>query len=183
MVTGSRFLTRNAPQVRLPKSAAVLPMASQKPLAAPLLMNRPIGTKYMLAMLCSNPAATKAEIGKMIARILSVVDRADEQLGPSDDDGNEAQTEGEASQKLDHSIPHAGFCQAGGYDGGKDCPRSDKGPGQDSEGKHGPCVQFRLLDAYLFHPMCHLGRRKSVNIDIVSHSHFSISLDWNGIGS
>ena len=32
--------------------------------------------KYMLAMLCSKPAATKAVIGKMIARILSVVVRA-----------------------------------------------------------------------------------------------------------
>ncbi len=30
----------------------------------------------MLATLCSNPAATKALIGKMIARILSVTERA-----------------------------------------------------------------------------------------------------------
>ena len=28
---------------------------------------RPIGMKYMFAMLCSNPAATNAEIGNMIA--------------------------------------------------------------------------------------------------------------------
>src|SRR3990172_1662459 len=31
----------------------------------------PKGMKYMLAMLCSKPAATKAEIGKTTARILS----------------------------------------------------------------------------------------------------------------
>src|SRR3569832_1071034 len=30
------------------------------------------GIRYMLATLCSNPAATKAEIGKMIAIVLSV---------------------------------------------------------------------------------------------------------------
>ncbi len=37
-----------------------------------------MGMKYMLATLCSNPAATKAAMGKMITRILSVVERADE---------------------------------------------------------------------------------------------------------
>ena len=32
--------------------------------------------KYMFAMLCSNPAATNAAMGKIMARILSVVLRA-----------------------------------------------------------------------------------------------------------
>jgi len=39
-------------------------------------MNSPIGMKYILATLCSKPAATKAVIGNRIARILSVVERA-----------------------------------------------------------------------------------------------------------
>src|SRR4030042_1127659 len=81
MVTGSRFLRKKAPQVRLPKSAAVLPMAAQNVESAGTksLMSRPIGIKYMLATECSNPAATKQVMGKTIDRILSVVDRAEEQ--------------------------------------------------------------------------------------------------------
>ena len=43
---------------------------------APALMKSPTGIKYMLATLCSNPAETKAEMGKMMERIRSVVERA-----------------------------------------------------------------------------------------------------------
>jgi hypothetical protein len=40
-------------------------------------MNKPTGMKYMFATLCSNPAATKAEMGGMIARIFPAVVRAE----------------------------------------------------------------------------------------------------------
>jgi hypothetical protein len=39
-------------------------------------MKSPSGTKYMFAMECSNPAATKALIGGTIARMRSAVVRA-----------------------------------------------------------------------------------------------------------
>ena len=40
-----------------------------------LVISQASGIKYMLATQCSKPAATKAEIGKMSATILSVTDR------------------------------------------------------------------------------------------------------------
>src|SRR3990172_5820262 len=51
-------------------------MLAQNDAGAPALMNSPAGMKYILAMLCSNPAATNAEMGGMMARIRSVVVRA-----------------------------------------------------------------------------------------------------------
>jgi hypothetical protein len=68
MVTGSRLAMKKLPQVRFVKLAAVLPASvragsAQKVAGAQLLMNSPMGMKYILAMLCSKPAATKAEMG------------------------------------------------------------------------------------------------------------------------
>src|SRR6185503_13802995 len=51
-------------------------MAVQNEAGANCLINNPIGMKYMLAMECSNPAATKAVMGGMMARMRSVVVRA-----------------------------------------------------------------------------------------------------------
>jgi hypothetical protein len=73
IVTGRRLSTRNALQVSPDTSGAVVRPASQPSFEA---MKSASGMKYMLATECSNPAATKAAIGGMIARILSVVVRA-----------------------------------------------------------------------------------------------------------
>ena len=75
-VTGTRFLRKKLGQVRAGKSAAVLPIAAQNDAGAPVLMSRPIGMKYILAILCSNPAATNAATGGIMARMRSVVVRA-----------------------------------------------------------------------------------------------------------
>ncbi len=65
-VTGMRLLNRKLPQLRLEN------FATASAAAAPL-MKRQAGMKYMLAIECSNPEATKAEIGKMMAIILPAV--------------------------------------------------------------------------------------------------------------
>ena len=54
-----------------PKLSAMGRMFSE-----PALTLSPIGMKYILATLCSKPAATKAVMGKMMARIFPSVDRA-----------------------------------------------------------------------------------------------------------
>ncbi len=67
---------KKLPQVRLGKSAAVLLIAVKNDASPMYLIKRDTGMKYMLAMLCSNPAATKQAMGGMIAMILSVTVRA-----------------------------------------------------------------------------------------------------------
>ena len=67
-VTGTRFATMKSAQVRLASSSEARPLASTA--ASSSLSSKPIGMKYMLAMLCSKPAATKAVIGKTIATAL-----------------------------------------------------------------------------------------------------------------
>jgi len=76
IVTGNKLTNRNEDQVRLAKSGAVFPIVIQNVVGAVDLTKRPMGIKYMFATLCSNPAATKAEIGKITENILSVVVRA-----------------------------------------------------------------------------------------------------------
>ena len=75
-VTGNKLTNRNDEQESLAKSDAVFPIACQNVFGAVIFTKRPKGIKYMFATLCSNPAATKAEIGKIIERILSTVVRA-----------------------------------------------------------------------------------------------------------
>ncbi len=58
MVTGIRFLRKNPPQLRFAKSRPALVATNV------VFKKMPIGMKYILAMLCSNPEATKAIIGK-----------------------------------------------------------------------------------------------------------------------
>src|ERR1700761_4046545 len=76
IVTGMRLLTRKFHQVSSGKSAGALPMEVQKEVGAPVLIKRPIGMKYALAMQCSKPAAAKAVIGGMIVKTRSTVVRA-----------------------------------------------------------------------------------------------------------
>ena len=75
-VTGMRLLISIFDQVKFEKSVAVMPIFVQKDAGAPDLIISPTGIKYIFAMQCSKPAATKAVIGKITARILSVVLRA-----------------------------------------------------------------------------------------------------------
>jgi len=72
MVTGSRLLMKNALHVRPERSSPVLAAKA----GSKSLITKPMGTKYIFATLCSNPAATKAVMGKIIAAILSTVLRA-----------------------------------------------------------------------------------------------------------
>ncbi len=72
MVTGIRLSTTKDPHVR---PASSNPEAAAK-VGSKVLMRSPTGMKYMLATECSNPAATKAVMGKMMAAILSTVLRA-----------------------------------------------------------------------------------------------------------
>ncbi len=65
---------KKLPHVRLAIFGALSPREVSQALS--VLMKRPTGMKYMLAMLCSNPAATKAAIGGIMLKILSVVLRA-----------------------------------------------------------------------------------------------------------
>ncbi len=76
IVTGSKLPMSKFCTVKCGKSAGVFWIISKNLLPAPYFTQSAIGRKYMLAILCSNPAATKAVIGGMIAIILSVVDRA-----------------------------------------------------------------------------------------------------------
>ncbi len=71
-MTGTKFLRMNVVQVNSDSSRP----AARANVGSNCLIINPIGMKYMLAMLCSNPAATNAVIGKMIAAILSTVLRA-----------------------------------------------------------------------------------------------------------
>ena len=65
-VTGSRLTTIKLCQVRLGKSAAVFETMSQNSGGDQCFTKIATGIKYILATQCSNPAATKAVIGKII---------------------------------------------------------------------------------------------------------------------
>src|SRR5579859_4073423 len=73
IVTGRRFAQRNLAHVRFARFAGIWCAATN---AWFDFTRRPMGMKNMFATLCSKPDATNAEIGGMIARILSVVVRA-----------------------------------------------------------------------------------------------------------
>jgi len=73
-VTGIKFLTRKPATVKLPSiiDCPAIPWAAARTSSCPFNAN-PIGMKYMFATLCSKPDATNAVIGKITARILSIV--------------------------------------------------------------------------------------------------------------
>src|SRR6266446_7814982 len=73
-VTGTRLVTSD-PGVSAGKVSGVSPVAIQKCDGAPYFTSRLKGSKYMFATECSKPAATKPEIGGIMARILSVIVR------------------------------------------------------------------------------------------------------------
>ncbi len=64
IVTGMRLFKKNFPSVKLAKSPALLVNVGSAH-----LINNPIGTKYIFAILCSKPAATNAVMGRIIAAI------------------------------------------------------------------------------------------------------------------
>ena len=66
-LTGIRFLTKKAPQVRF--------ATFNSPRIALPLINNPIGIKYIFAIECSNPKATKVIMGKNIANIFPTTSR------------------------------------------------------------------------------------------------------------
>ena len=72
IVTGTRLEARKWPHVTFERSGVFCEATK----AVSLLTKIPNGMKNMFATLCSKPAATKAVIGGMIARILSAVVRA-----------------------------------------------------------------------------------------------------------
>ena len=75
MVTGNRFENQNARQVN--RSRFGIDSATDAVKAGSnIFIASAYGMKYILAMLCSKPAATNAVIGKIIAAILSSVLRA-----------------------------------------------------------------------------------------------------------
>src|SRR6185369_12500641 len=75
IVTGNRLFNQNADQVNLSRLGTLSPTLLTNA-GSYSLINKAYGTKYMFAILCSKPAATKAVIGNTIAMILSTVLRA-----------------------------------------------------------------------------------------------------------
>lgn len=71
-VTGKRFFKRKVFQVKWVRSRFIEATNG----ASNTFRSNPNGMMYMLATLCSNPAAIKKVIGKIITRILSVVECA-----------------------------------------------------------------------------------------------------------
>src|SRR4051794_39227129 len=91
-VTGIR-LRPKAGHVSEASAAPCVPSVDQNSCGANCFTNNPNDTKYMLAIECSKPAATKAEIGSSTTTTLSVVVRA----------ANETQTARQTSRL--HSTP------------------------------------------------------------------------------
>jgi len=67
-----RFLTKNPYQVRF--EASIAPADAARTEGIPFI-SIPMGMKYMFATECSNPDATKAVMGKNIAKILPATSR------------------------------------------------------------------------------------------------------------
>lgn len=74
MVTGSGLRPTNPLQVSSRAGASSPPVVTKA--GSNAAMNSPRGMKYMFAIECSNPAATKTLIGGTIARMRSAVVRA-----------------------------------------------------------------------------------------------------------
>src|SRR3989338_1068231 len=73
-VTGKRLLTNIDSRVRPEKSLALpVRVVTASRTIGLFFNNNPIGMKYILATLCSNPRATNAVMGKSMDSILSVV--------------------------------------------------------------------------------------------------------------